>query len=124
MSYKDRVDISTFEGKTIVNISGNAGDAELLFTMSDGTKYKMFHDQDCCESVYLEDVNGDFEDIVNSPILLAEERTNTQDLFGKTDLDSFTWTFYTLATIKGYVVLRWLGESNGYYSESVEIEKI
>jgi len=59
---------------------------------------------------------------VGSPLTLAEEstsNTNPGDYTPSRYQESFTWTFYRFATIKGYVDIRWLGESNGYYSESV-----
>ena len=80
------------------------------------TSYRMFHGQDCCESVSLNDVVGDLEDI-HGVILSAEETTSEAE--GKQQ-ESATWTFYSLRTVKGAVTLRWFGESNGYYSEEVE----
>lgn len=38
--------------------------------------------------------------------------------------ESFTWTFYLIQTNKGHVTLRWLGSSNGYYSESVRFARV
>ena len=106
-----------FVGHTIANIERSHD--ELIFTLSDGEKYKLYHDQDCCESVWLEDVTGEFDDLIGSPILKADEVTNSQDdpegaeVEHKEWRDSFTWTFYHIVTFKG--------ESNGYYSESVDL---
>lgn len=98
----------------------------VVFTLVNGDKYQLYHRQDCCESVSVEDVIGDVQDLIGSPLLMAEESTsdsNPPDTHKKWQ-DSFTWTFYRLATIKGYVTIRFYGESNGYYSESVDFEKI
>lgn len=100
----------------------NSGD-ELVFVCDEG-EFKFVHHQDCCECVEIEDVIGDLQDLVGEPLLLAEESTGDTPVDHKFDYepDSYTWTFYKFATRKGYVDVRWLGQSNGYYSESVSLE--
>lgn len=96
------------------------GDDVIYFTTTDGVRYVMYHDQNCCENVYIESIEGELENLVGTPILLAEE--STQDVEDCEDGDEM-WTFYKLATIKGYVDIRWNGSSNGYYSVSVSFIK-
>lgn len=126
MSYNDRVDYKKIEGKTIIEAVVNEARDRIDFTCSDGTTFIMYHSQDCCESVSIEDIAGDLSDLYGSPILLAEEnvsreKTEEQKKQEYQD-DSFTWTFYTLRNINATVQIRWFGESNGYYSESVDFE--
>ena len=111
-------------GQTLVNVE-RFGDDEIIFVTDRGEKYKMYHAQDCCESVTIEDIVGDLSDLVGEPILLAEEVKGAEPPVRAVDpwKDSFTWTFYKLATRKGYVDLRWYGSSNGYYSEEVSFHK-
>lgn len=114
-------DIDFLKGAIITKIEGMEEDsAEVYFYLEDGSCYKMYHEQDCCESVWLSDVCGDVDDLLLSEIHHAEERTTT----GEDDWGTNTHTFYDIQTAKGCVNLRWVGESNGYYSESVYIVKV
>jgi len=123
--YYPEVDVSVLMHRTITNLQQNGYD-ELLFTMDNGDRYIMYHSQDCCEYVRIEDIDGDLNDLVGSPVLQAEIVSGeTQDSWEEDERqDSYTWTFYKFATIKGSVTLRWLGESNGYYSERVDFGKV
>ena len=118
------------EGKILTKIDGTIGGSEMIFETNTGEVYKLYHEQDCCETVDINDIIGDLDDIIGSPILMAEEVSNNIDPEGYKPLypndyrDSFTWTFYKLATIRGYVTIRWYGTSNGYYSESVDFVRI
>lgn len=77
---------------------------------------EMIHHQECCETVYLADVVGSFEDLIGYPLLEVSE--NLVDI-GSEDISSTT-SYYNFRTIKASVQLRWVGESSGYYSETVD----
>lgn len=113
---------SDLKGKTIVEINGLVkGSDSVEFVLNDGTVYVMDHEQDCCEFVEIDDVSGDVGCLLGTPVLVAEERTSEED---RREEDIYLlWTFYTLATVKGYVDIRWHGESNGWYSVSVDFKK-
>lgn len=125
MNERNYCEVTKLKGKTLSSVSGGVGDDSIEFRTTDGETYLMYHEQDCCESVSIQDIVGDLEDLVGSEILLAEEVTGESPVdFDDKYMDSYSWTFYKLATLKGYVDIRWLGESNGYYSEGVSFRKM
>ena len=109
-------------GRTFISFKHDEN--ELIFNDSNGNIIKFYHEQDCCESVEIDDIIGDLNDLLNSPLIKAEKRESEEN---PPNIDipeyqgSFTWTFYHFATKKGYVDIRWYGESNGYYSEDVSM---
>ena len=115
------MNINTLVGLTLAQVHGCEPESDqVVFTSTCGRVFKLWHDQDCCEHVRLVEVIGDPGDMIGSPIGQAEESSNNEE----TSDGSQTWTFYRLATAKGSLVLRWLGESDGYYSESVDFDDV
>ncbi len=116
------VDFSVLKGLTLVKFHGQAGGDEILLHTACGRSFRLHHYQDCCEHVYVESIVGDPQDLIGVPLTLAEE------VAGETGSgeygEHYTWTFYKLATVRGYVDIRWLGSSNGYYGEGVDFEEI
>lgn len=118
MRHEYNTKIEDIIGKTLTSVERTDYDGDTLtFYADDGTIYDMYHSQDCCESVTIEDICGDLQDLVGSPILMAEEVYSDAETKDAWD-ESATWTFYKFATAKGYVTIRWYGTSNGYYSET------
>lgn len=120
-------EIQDLIGVTMKSVE-NKGGERLVFTAADGRSWEFYHSRGCCESVTIDDITGDLQDLVGEPILRAEESTsvnvNPPGVPVKEYQDSYTWTFYKFATRKGYVDVRWYGESNGYYSESVDFARL
>ena len=106
-------------GRTIVSVEKTHD--ELTFITGDAEQFRLYHEQDCCESVTISDVCGDFADLIGLPLLQADESSNSESDDDKDE--SVTWTFYRMTTMKGQVVITWCGSSNGYYSESVSFEQ-
>lgn len=110
--------------KNITLLKGCVDDVvEILFELEDTQKVCMYHEQDCCEYVYVEDIAGDINRLIGNTLVMAEEVTNRKYIEEVAEHElSCTWTFYKLADDKGnYVTIRWYGSSNGYYSESVDL---
>lgn len=115
-------------GKTLREVRVAEDKERVTFVTEDGESFSLYHNQDCCESVSVEDVTGNLADLIGSPLTMADESSSTdrpadRPIGPNEYVDSETWTFYKLATVKGYVDIRWLGSSNGYYSESVDFTR-
>lgn len=118
--WSNGVELNVLNGQTIINITGleKESDEVRIFT-KEGNEYLFYHSQDCCENVSLNDFDGDALDLIGGLIVSAEEVEGNDESPGEYS-DSYTWTFYKIETNKGGLWMRWLGESNGYYSESVD----
>lgn len=105
--------------------SGGIGlEDAVLITFESGLVVGMWHKQDCCEYVYLEDVTGNPQDLVGGEVVVCEVRyedaSDDEDSSGWSSGDS-DWSFLEIRTTKGDCTFRWYGSSNGYYSTTADV---
>lgn len=110
------------KGQTIKSI--DIGKDSIDFETDLG-KYHISHGQDCCEVVRFVKTVGDINNLLNSPITLAQDdHPNDPDWYSdRYRDDSHTWTAFFLETEKGRVEFWALGESNGWYGETMTFYK-
>lgn len=79
-----------------------------------------FHCQDCCETVKIKEIVGDLNDLEGVPLL--ESEVTTESSWNDEMYEHETYSFYKFRTQKGFVTITWVGCSNGYYSETVDVD--
>jgi hypothetical protein len=73
------VPFETLVGKTLKNTYYDKGSEQIVFVTDDDETYVLFHKQSCCESVTVEDICGDLDDLIGSTIIKAELYTQEKD---------------------------------------------
>lgn len=116
-------------------ISAKQDDESVKIGLENGDHISLHHDQDCCESVTLEDSDGDIADSVGKRLLRISKRSGDIPQAEKLkkiksvlrkgedhyEDESSTWTFIVVETSLETITYRFYGTSNGYYSEDVDI---
>jgi hypothetical protein len=115
---------------SFIDVIDNAGDDDkIVITTECGRKFIFTHYQDCCENVRIYDSKGDLHTLVGKKlesveVAILEEEDPDDVVIDDAWREHFTWTTITFNTTDETVISRWIGESNGYYSESVDFEEL
>jgi len=119
---KKIVDFDALVGEVLEAIDVDKEKDQILFTTRSGRQFLIHHEQDCCETVEIVGQDGCFLKLVGKPIVEAREiAIDTSD---DDNSDSQTTTTLVFRVDGETVISRWVGDSNGYYSESVDISEI
>lgn len=114
------------KGQIIEEITGlTENNYDEVFIKTNNGTYKLYHEQDCCEHVRIVKVIGNVNELIGEVIFAEEDSdANDPDWYNEYFDDSHTWTKYVLKTANASLEFWFLGESNGYYGESISIKKI
>ena len=124
------MNIQELAGKKIVAIDivdGDSKDNEIRIEIEGGRVFRFYHSQDCCECVTIEpsqDGDGSLLSLVGKEIREVSMEAIESGAPPPKYPESWTRTTITFRTDSETVISRWIGESNGYYSEDVDLEEI
>ena len=91
--YERSCDIKDMIGK---KITGIYYDEENFQIRTDDCVYAFYHNQGCCASFYLTQVDGISDKLIGSRIVIAEEVIDEKD----TEYGHITWSFYSQGILK------------------------
>lgn len=80
--------------------------------------FVLWHQQDCCESFWLENEEEVRESLGQLEGMYIEEAEERVVDISDSCSESGTATFYNIRAMAGYCDIQFRGESNGYYSET------
>ena len=118
------VEFSTLKGEVLTDVDIDAKGESILLTTQSGKVFRIYHEQDCCEHVCICDTQGRFHDIIGKVITEASHIEKDKGDPPPKYPDSWTRTEFVFKTDDTTVISKWIGESNGYYSESVQIADV
>lgn len=113
------MNINKLNGLILFSVDQLEEESDIVWFNTNQGRYCMQHYQDCCEYVRVIDFEDDID--YDGEVIVVDAYESSSD--AEDVSESGTWTFYHINTNKGSIYIRWLGESNGYYSESVEFNK-
>lgn len=113
-------------GEVLESIDYSSNDDDIiLFRTKSGKTFQMYHQQDCCENVHMEDLQGNWADLVGK--VVRDVTVDSGDLGeppSDSYNDSFTRTHFRFVVDDATVISKWIGTSNGYYSEEVSFKEL
>ncbi len=119
---RNRVKFDVLVGEVLDSVDIDREENQILLTTRSGRRFMVYHEQDCCESVRMVGQNGSFDELIGKPIV--EARDFAVDTSEEAIDSSQTTTTLVFRVDDQTVISRWIGDSNGYYSESVDIAEL
>jgi len=109
-------------GKIVEKIDYSKDEFVLSFT--DGTQLKFYHEQYCCEKVYITQFVFSIPEIKGFASIIGKELKSIKESYkkGEWEYGTYTETKLEFDTSCGKFEVHWYGESNGWYDENVSFQ--